>query len=111
MKARYTGQNIYMIQGIAKNIMSQVRLFYTPYYEGEVMALYAIALGIDPKKYFTETKAEHSTENIYYPIKRQKKLGFFQGNSHLPLIPSRPNCWPIIREKKWIRISADTHGN
>ena len=49
---------------------------YTPYKEGEVMALYAIALGIPKEHVLSETKAEHSTENIYYSYKKAKKLGY-----------------------------------
>ena len=49
---------------------------YTPYIEGEVMALYAEKLGIRKENIFTETLAEHSTENIYYGYKKARKLGF-----------------------------------
>jgi uncharacterized SAM-binding protein YcdF (DUF218 family) len=40
------------------------------------MALYAEAIGIPKENIFTETKAEHSTENIYYSYRKSKKLGF-----------------------------------
>lgn len=101
--------------GIAKNIMYSGSSVYTPYYEGEIMALYAAAIGIPQEHIFTETKAEHSTENIYYSYKKAMQLGFktialasdqFQTKSlrrfiykrldpHVGLIP-----WvmPIIRE-------------
>ena len=49
---------------------------YSPYYEGKIMALYAEAIGIPKANIFIETKAEHSTENIYYSYKKAKKLGF-----------------------------------
>jgi hypothetical protein len=49
---------------------------YTPYYEGIVMALYAIAIGVPQEHVFYETDAEHSTENIYYSYLKAKKLGF-----------------------------------
>lgn len=62
--------------GIAKNIMFSGSSVYTPYYEGEIMALYAAAIGIPKEHIFTETKAEHSTENIYYSYKKAKQLGF-----------------------------------
>jgi uncharacterized protein (DUF4213/DUF364 family) len=49
---------------------------YTPYTEGEVMAMYAVAIGIPSEHVFSETKAEHSTENAFYSYKKAKKLGF-----------------------------------
>jgi uncharacterized SAM-binding protein YcdF (DUF218 family) len=62
--------------GIAKNIMYSGSSVYSPYYEGDIMALYAEALGIPKEHIFSETKAEHSTENIYYSYKKAKQLGF-----------------------------------
>ena len=49
---------------------------YTPYYEAEVMSLYAQAIGIPKEHIFTETRAEHSTENIFYSYRKAKILGF-----------------------------------
>jgi hypothetical protein len=49
---------------------------YSPFIEAEIMALYGEALGIDSSNIFTETNAEHSTENIYYSYILAKKLGF-----------------------------------
>lgn len=62
--------------GIAKNIMYSGSAVYTPYFEAEIMAIYAEAIGIPKEHIFIETKAEHSTENIYYSYKKAKKLGF-----------------------------------
>jgi uncharacterized SAM-binding protein YcdF (DUF218 family) len=76
MKGRIYWSKYLYDQGIAKNIMYSGSSVYTPYYEGEVMALYAEALGIPKEHIFSETKAEHSTENIYYSYKKAKKLGF-----------------------------------
>ena len=76
MKARVYWSKYLYDQGIAKNIMYSGSAVYTPYYEAEVMALYAKAIGIDPKHIFTETRAEHSTENIYYSYHKAKKMGF-----------------------------------
>ena len=76
MKARvYWAKHLYD-KGIAKNIMFSGSSVYSPYYEGEIMALYAIALGIPEKNVFSETKAQHSTENLYYVYLKSKKLGF-----------------------------------
>nr|AUN35622.1 membrane-associated protein [uncultured bacterium] len=63
-------------QGIAKNIMYSGSSVYSKYYEADIMAMYAIAIGIPKEHVFTETKAEHSTENIYYSYKKARKLGF-----------------------------------
>jgi hypothetical protein len=76
MKARvYWAKHLYD-KGIAKNIMFSGSSVYSPYYEGEIMALYAISLGIPEKNVFSETKAEHSTENLYYVYLKSKKMGF-----------------------------------
>jgi hypothetical protein len=40
------------------------------------MALYAIAIGIPKEHVYSETKAQHSTENLYYVYLKSKKLGF-----------------------------------
>lgn len=62
--------------GIAKNIMYSGAAVYSPYCEAKIMAMYGEALGIPKEHIFTETFAEHSTENIYYSYKKAKKLGF-----------------------------------
>ena len=76
MKARVYWSKYLYDQGIAKNIMYSGSAVYTPYYEGDIMALYAAAIGIPQKHIFSETKAEHSTENLYYSYKKARKLGF-----------------------------------
>jgi len=76
MKARVYWSKYLYDKGIAKNVMYSGSSVYTPYYEGEIMAMYAEAIGIPKKNIYTETKAEHSTENIYYSWQKAKKLGF-----------------------------------
>jgi uncharacterized SAM-binding protein YcdF (DUF218 family) len=76
MQARIYWSKYLFDKGIAKNVMYSGSAVYTPYYEGKIMALYAEAIGIPKEHIFTETKAEHSTENIYYSYKKAKKLGF-----------------------------------
>ncbi len=63
-------------QGITKNIIFSGAACYSPYTEGEVMRLTAIAMGIPGKNVFSETKAEHGKENVYYSWLLAKKLGF-----------------------------------
>jgi len=76
MKGRIYWSKFLYEKGIAKNIMYSGSAVYTPYYEGMVMAMYAEALGIPREHIFTETRAEHSTENIYYSYYKAKQLGF-----------------------------------
>ena len=76
MKARVYWSKYLFDKGIAKNIIYSGSSVYTPYYEGEIMALYAIAIGIPKEHVFSETKAEHSVENLYYSWLKGKTLGF-----------------------------------
>lgn len=76
LKARIYWSKYLFDKGIAKNIMYSGSSVYTPYYEGKMMAMYAEAIGIPKENILTETKAEHSTENVYYSYKKAKKMGF-----------------------------------
>lgn len=61
---------------ITKHIIFSGGAVYTPYYESKIMALYAKELGIPDSVIHIETRAEHSTENVYYSYHKAKKLGF-----------------------------------
>jgi len=76
MKERIYWSKYLYNKGIALNVMYSGSAVYTPYCEAEIMALYAEKLGIPKENIFTETLAEHSTENIYYSYKKARKLGF-----------------------------------
>jgi uncharacterized SAM-binding protein YcdF (DUF218 family) len=76
MKGRLYWSKYLYDKGIAKNIIYSGAAVSSPYYEGKIMALYAAALGIPKDHIYTEIKAEHSTENIYYSYQLAKKLGF-----------------------------------
>lgn len=76
MKGRILWSKYLYDKGIAKNIMYSGSAVYAPYVEADVMALYAVALGIPREHVFAEIKAEHSTENIYYSYKKAKQMGF-----------------------------------
>ena len=76
MKGRIYWSKYLFDKGIAKNIMYSGSAVYTAYYEAEIMAMYAKAIGIPEKNIYTETKAEHSTENAYYGYKKAQQLGF-----------------------------------
>lgn len=76
MKGRIYWSKYLFDKGIAKNIMYSGSAVYTAYYEAEIMAMYAKAIGIPQKNIYTETRAEHSTENAYYGYKKAQQLGF-----------------------------------
>jgi uncharacterized SAM-binding protein YcdF (DUF218 family) len=66
MKMRvYWGVYLYR-EGIAKNIIFSGSAVHTAYVEAEIMALYAIELGVHEDHIFTESNALHSTENVDY---------------------------------------------
>jgi hypothetical protein len=76
MKERVYWSKYLYDKGIAKNVMYSGSAVYSPYCEAKIMALYAEKLGMRKENIFTETRAEHSTENIYYSYKKARKLGF-----------------------------------
>lgn len=62
--------------GKAKHIIFSGSDVYTPYIESEVMAAYAEKLGVPKSAISVETRAEHSTENVYYSYKLAIEAGF-----------------------------------
>lgn len=76
MKGRVYWSKFLYDHGITKNVMYSGSSVYSPYYEGMIMALYAEAIGIPKENIYYETRAEHSTENIYYSYQLAKELGF-----------------------------------
>jgi uncharacterized SAM-binding protein YcdF (DUF218 family) len=62
--------------GFTKNIIFSGSAVYSPYVESIAMKIIADTLGIPPDRTFFETKAEHSTENVYYSWKMAKEMGF-----------------------------------
>ncbi|MCW3084770.1 MAG: hypothetical protein JWP12_2136 [Bacteroidetes bacterium] len=82
--------------GRAKNIIYSGSAVYTPYTEATIMALYAEKMGVPKAHIFTETKAQHTTENLYYSWQIAQKQGFktvafatdpFQSYKIAPYIP------------------------
>lgn len=63
-------------KGITRNVIYSGNSVYSPYVEGKIMAMHAIARGIPLEHVFSETKAEHSTENLVYSYRMAKKMGF-----------------------------------
>jgi hypothetical protein len=76
MKDRVFWSKYLYDKGIARNVMYSGSAVYSPYREAEIMALYGEKLGIPGENIYTEIKAKHSTENIYYSYKKSEKLGF-----------------------------------
>lgn len=76
MKIRVHWSNYLFKKGYTKNIIYSGSAVYTPYVEAKVMALYGQAFGIPTDNIFTEERAEHSTENVYYSYKIAKENGF-----------------------------------
>ena len=62
-------------QKITKNIIFSGSSVYSPYVESKIMALYAEQLGVNPEHIYTEERAEHSSENLYYSYKLAKDNG------------------------------------
>ena len=82
-------------KGLAKNIIYSGSAVYSPYTEANIMAMYAVKMGIPKEHIFIETKAEHSTENLYYGYQLAKEKGFkniafatdpFQSNMITPYV-------------------------
>lgn len=63
-------------KGIARNVIFSGGAVYTPFVESIAMRTMADSLGIPSSHTFSETEAEHSTENVYYSWKLAKGLGF-----------------------------------
>lgn len=62
--------------GFTKNIIFSGSSVYSPYVEGIVLKIMADSLGIPPEHTFSETHAEHSTENVYYSWKMAREMGY-----------------------------------
>jgi uncharacterized SAM-binding protein YcdF (DUF218 family) len=76
MKARILWSFYLYSKRITLNVIYSGNAVYTPYVEGKIMALHAAALGIPVEHIFSETKAEHSTENLVYSYQMAKRMGF-----------------------------------
>jgi uncharacterized SAM-binding protein YcdF (DUF218 family) len=76
MRSRVVWSCFLYSRGIARHIIYSGSAVYSPYVEGKIMALHALALGIPEDAVFSETKAEHSTENLVYSYRMAKQMGF-----------------------------------
>jgi hypothetical protein len=76
LAARIAWSKYLFDSGFTKNVIYSGAAVETPYIEGVAMKTYAEYLGLPAANTFAETKAEHSTENIYNGVKLARKLGF-----------------------------------
>lgn len=76
MKSRVIWSYVLYKHGYAKNIIYSGGAVYSPYYEAKIMGLYGQQLGIPADHIFYDTRAEHSTENVFYSYELARKLGF-----------------------------------
>lgn len=76
MKARVYWSKYLYDNGVTNNIIYSGSAVYSPYVESKIMKTYGEALGLPSAHLFTESQAEHSTENLYYSMKIAKAQGF-----------------------------------
>jgi len=76
MKARVLWSYILYKNGYTKNVIYSGSSVYSPFYEGIIMGLYAAQLGIPKSHIYYETRARHSTENVYYSYLIAREAGF-----------------------------------
>ncbi len=76
MKGRMYWSKYLVDIGLTKNVIFSGSSVYTPFIESKIMIKYGEKIGIDKAIMFAETKAEHSTENIYYSYYLAKQMGF-----------------------------------
>jgi uncharacterized SAM-binding protein YcdF (DUF218 family) len=76
MKGRVYWSKYLYDRKITENVIYSGAAVYTPYIEADIMAMYAMELGIPEENIFMERHAEHSTENVYYSYRLARKLGF-----------------------------------
>ncbi len=76
MRLRILWSKFLFEKGYAKNIIYSGGAVHSHYIESRIMGLYAEAFGIPKANIFTEEKAEHSTENVYYSYYLAKARGF-----------------------------------
>lgn len=63
-------------RGLTKNIITSGSAVYSPYVEAEIMKEYLVAMGVPKENVIIESRAEHSTENLWYGYKLAQKNGF-----------------------------------
>ena len=77
MKARIYWSKFLYDKGIAKNIMYSGSAVYSPYYEGEVMVMYAEAIGI-PKEHIYRNGQQSRTLSLYEALATNLRLQYYR---------------------------------
>lgn len=111
MKTRVLWSFYLYSKGITRNVIYSGSAVYSPYVEGKIMALHAIALGIPRERVFSETQAEHSTENLVYSYRLAKKMGFKKialATDPFQSATLRTYAWDIGLHVDFIPIIYDT---
>jgi len=111
MKTRVLWSFYLYSKGITRNVIYSGSAVYSPYVEGKIMALHAIALGIPREHVFSETNAEHSTENLVYSYILAKKMGFTKialATDPFQSATLRSYAWDIGMKVDFIPIIYDT---
>mgnify|MGYP003952045897 CR=1 FL=1 len=78
MRYRVLWSKFLIDKGYANNVIYSGSAVYSPFVESKIMALYGKELGIPEQNIFTEEKAEHSTENLFYSYEIAKQMGFIK---------------------------------
>jgi len=76
MKMRVLWAKYLYDSGYTHNIIFSGSSVYSPFIESVAMKVIADSLGIPSDHTFAESKAEHSTENVYYSWKMAQVMGF-----------------------------------
>ena len=66
MKLRVVWAKYLWDKGMTRNIIFSGGAVYSKYSECKIMRLYALEMGIPDEHIFTDSLAEHSTENVFY---------------------------------------------
>lgn len=119
MRLRILWSKFLFEKGYAKNIIYSGGAVHSPYVESKIMAMYAEALGLPRANIFTEEKAEHSTENVYYSYYVARQQGFknialatdpYQTNnlkSYISKYRLEMKVLPILFDTVWVMDKAE----
>ena len=96
VKARLYWAKYLLEHGLTRKIMFSGGAVHTEYNEAVAMKLYALKIGIPEDAILLETKAEHSTQNVYFSYHYAKRLGFEKHIHHAHL-----KCYFRINHGDW----------
>ncbi len=92
-------------RGMTRNIIFSGAAVYTPYVEATIMGLYAEQLGVPREHILLETRAEHSTENLFngYLLARER------GMRHIAFASDPVQSWLLggLARRMRRRLGAD----